>query len=49
MYDDMEDDMAVDTMLWVILAAGAGFIWFGCIMTAGSGKTANIRRDRFSH
>jgi hypothetical protein len=43
----MEDDMAVDTMLWVILAAGAGFIWFGCIMTAG--KSGNIHRDRFSH
>jgi hypothetical protein len=39
--------MAVDTMLWVLIFAGAGFIWFGCIMTAGAKKPAEIRRDRF--
>jgi hypothetical protein len=38
----MEDAMAVDVMLWVILAAAVGFIWCGCILTAGSsGKRAN--------
>jgi hypothetical protein len=41
--------MAVDTMLWVLMAAGAGFIWFGCAMTAGTNKSANIYRDRFRH
>jgi hypothetical protein len=45
--------MAVDTMLWVLMAAGAGFIWFGCRMTtatrsAATGR-ANTYRDRFSH
>lgn len=39
--------MAVDMMLWLLLAAGAGFIWFGCHMTAGSGK--KFQRDRFGH
>jgi hypothetical protein len=45
----VEDDMAVDTMLWVLVAAGAGLIWFGCIMTAGTNKPANLRGDRFGH
>jgi hypothetical protein len=45
----MEDEMAVDTMLWVLIVAGAGFIWCGCIMTAGANKPTNLRGDRFGH
>jgi len=30
----MEDSMAVDVVLWFILAAMAGWIWLGCIFTA---------------
>jgi hypothetical protein len=45
----MEDDMAVDAMLWVLIAAGAGFIWYGCHMTAATRNPANIYRDRFGH
>jgi hypothetical protein len=41
--------MAVDMMLWVLIAAGAGFIWFGCRMTAVATKSANIHPDRFGH
>lgn len=41
--------MAVDTILWVLIAAGAGFIWFGCYMTGGAKNSANVYRDRFSH
>jgi hypothetical protein len=41
--------MAVDTMLWILMAAGAGFIWFGCRMTAAAKGRANTYRDRFSH
>jgi hypothetical protein len=31
----MEDYMAVDTALWLILAGGIGFIFIGCLCTAG--------------
>jgi hypothetical protein len=41
--------MAVDTMLWILTAAGAGFIWFGCYMTAAAKGRANTYRDPFSH
>jgi hypothetical protein len=30
----MEECMAVDVVLWLILAAAVGFIGFGCIYTA---------------
>jgi hypothetical protein len=39
--------MAVDTMLWILAAAGAGFIWFGCYMTAAAKSRTNTYRDRF--
>jgi hypothetical protein len=45
----VEDDMAVDTMLWVLIAAGAGLIWCGCVMTADTKKPANPRGGRFGH
>jgi hypothetical protein len=45
----MEDHMAVDTTLWLIIAASVAFVWLGCIMTAGDGKSGSIARDRFRH
>jgi hypothetical protein len=30
----MEDNMAVDTMLWLLVAGGIGFIAIGCLCTA---------------
>jgi hypothetical protein len=29
----MEDDMSVDMVLWALLAAMAGFLTFGCMVT----------------
>jgi hypothetical protein len=34
----MEDDMAVDMALWTVLAAMAGFLALGCMVTR---KTTN--------
>ena len=31
----MEDDMAVDAVLWVLLAAMIAFVGWGCVKTAG--------------
>jgi hypothetical protein len=44
----MEDDMAVDMALWVLLAAMAGFLAFGCMVTR---KTTDGRQaaTRYPH
>lgn len=31
---EVEDDMAVDAVLWMLLAAMIGFIYMGCVFTA---------------
>jgi hypothetical protein len=43
----MEDDMAVDMALWVLLAAMAGFLAFGCMVTRKTtdGRQAATRRQ----
>jgi hypothetical protein len=35
---DTEFDMAVDVTLWIILAAAVGFVYCGCVCTAGNSK-----------
>ena len=40
----MEDDMAVDIELWLILAAMAGWIFLGCMVTYGRHGPAKARR-----
>jgi hypothetical protein len=48
----VEDGMALDTVdmtLWLLIAAGAGFIWFGCHMTAAGDKAKKLHRRRNHH
>jgi len=45
----MEDDMAVDIELWLILAAMAGWIFLGCMVTHGSHGPARARRGFDRH
>jgi hypothetical protein len=45
----MEDDMAVDIELWFILAAIAGWIYLGCMMTRGSTKSETLRTRFHQH
>jgi hypothetical protein len=45
----MEDDMAVDIELWLILAAMAGWIFLGCMVTRGSHGPARARRGFDRH
>jgi hypothetical protein len=43
----MEDDMAVDMALWTVLAAIAGFMALGCMVTRKTtdGRQAATRRQ----
>ena len=41
MEDDMAVEMAVDAMLWLILACGIALIWCGCILTARGGNESH--------
>jgi hypothetical protein len=48
----MEDDMAVDMALWVLLAAMAGFLAFGCMVTRKThddGQAATRRQYSGGH
>jgi hypothetical protein len=38
----MEDGMAVDVVLWFILAVTMGFLFCGCICTAPGKKAAKL-------
>jgi hypothetical protein len=45
----MEDNMAVDVVLWFILAAGAAFVYCGCLLTADNKKPLDLNGRRFGH
>jgi hypothetical protein len=49
MKPEWKDSMAVDVVLWLIIAAGVAFVWCGCLMTADKGKSANFSGGRFGH
>jgi hypothetical protein len=40
---DQEDDMAVDVVLWLILAGCLAFVSCGCILTAGNNRSREQR------
>jgi hypothetical protein len=42
----MEDSMAVDVVLWFILAAAVAWIYCGCIFTAREKTQARLRDER---
>jgi hypothetical protein len=41
----MEDSMAVDVVLWFILAAMVAWIYCGCVLTAPGKRQARLRHD----
>ena len=41
--------MAVDVVLWFILAGTVAFIYCGCICTAGTKKPMNVHDGTFAH
>jgi hypothetical protein len=45
----MEDSMAVDVVLWFILAAMVACVYCGCIFTAPRQRPAKLRRDPHEH
>jgi hypothetical protein len=43
----MEDSMAVDVVLWLILAAMVAWIFCGCVFTAPPKRQAKLEQDSF--
>ncbi len=41
--------MAVDVVLWFILAAGVAFVYCGCILTANTRKPLDFHGGKFGH
>lgn len=41
--------MAIDVVLWLIIAGSVALVWSGCLMTADKGKSATFRARRFGH
>ena len=46
MEDDIEDDMAVDAALWLILVAMIGWVVLGCALTARNRRPSHGRMLR---
>jgi hypothetical protein len=49
MKGSMEDSMAVDVVLWFILAAAVAWIYCGCVCTARGKRQARLRHDPLEH
>jgi hypothetical protein len=43
----MEDSMAVDVVLWFILAAMVAWMFCGCVFTAPPKRQAKLEHDSF--